>query len=220
MTVRGGAKTVQGPDSTALWEMGFTRRMAPQAPKARNLTLAAVLGLQCGEFLLHAHGFGRGAVGLTGGRFLPFHWALRIGLRLCGGRSTLGVSLVALAVAALFTALWCLPTLALGFLQPLQFAFGVFGGLGIDVAVRFAFKVNAFGAFTYRFKIPRQVDVTRQGPAQHFFRPGFVGGKVLVNPDLERAGMPLEKGVGVALVPLLEQGFRGGCLFDGQLPLG
>ena len=45
MTVQEGAKTVQGPDSTALWEMGFARRMAPQAPKARNLTLAAVLGL-------------------------------------------------------------------------------------------------------------------------------------------------------------------------------
>jgi len=45
MTVQEGAKTVQGPDSTALWEMGFARRMAPQAPKARNLTLAAVLRL-------------------------------------------------------------------------------------------------------------------------------------------------------------------------------
>src|SRR5690554_3812114 len=32
-------------NGTTLWELGFARRMAPQAPGTRNLTLAAVLGL-------------------------------------------------------------------------------------------------------------------------------------------------------------------------------
>ena len=81
MTVRGGAKTVQGPDSTTLWELGFARRMAPQAPGTRKLTLAAVLGLQRGQFLFQAHGFCRGGIGLAGGHFLPSRRALRIGCR-------------------------------------------------------------------------------------------------------------------------------------------
>src|SRR5690554_2701848 len=191
------------PETSCRPECGNTSGYGPAA------STLAVLGDQRRQLLLHGGGGRPAGLGRLGA-----------GHRLGSGRlarcSLAGLSLAAATPPRLALA-GGVPglarrraSLAAAFgLQALQLLPGVLGGLGIHLAGGLAVQVDPLGPLAHRLEIAGQVDVAGERPAHQLLGPGLLLGQLLVDAYLERAGVALEEGAGVALVPLGEQRLGG-----------
>src|SRR5690554_6881878 len=192
------------PETSCRPECGNTSGYGPAA------STLAVLGDQRRQLLLHGGGGRPAGLGRLGA-----------GHRLGSGRLA-RCSLAGLALAPATPPRLALAggapglarrraSLAAPFgLEALQLLSGVLGGLGIHLAGGLAVQVDPLGPFAHRLEIAGQVDVAGERPAHQLLGPGLLLGQGLVDPYLERAGVALEEGAGVALVPLGEQRLGGG----------
>src|SRR5690554_4163280 len=191
------------PETSCRPECGNTSGYGPAA------STLAVLGDQRRQLLLHGGGGRPAGLGRLGA-----------GHRLGSGRLA-RCSLAGLALAAATPPRLALAggapglarrraSLAAAFgLQALQLLPGVLGGLGIHLAGGLAVQVDPLGPLAHRLEIAGQVDVAGERPAHQLLGPGLLLGQLLVDAYLERAGVALEEGAWVALVPLGEQRLGG-----------